>query len=93
MWAPFTQYVGAIHGRLLTAWSTAGIVGPVIVNYMHDTGRRHLRSDLSPDFLRSGRAAGRRLHCQSADQAIGQEVVHQEEDQGRRPTALQRRAP
>lgn len=32
-----TQFVGAIHGRLLTAWSTAGIVGPVIVNYMHDT--------------------------------------------------------
>jgi MFS family permease len=31
-----TQFVGAIHGRLLTAWSTAGIVGPVIVNYMHD---------------------------------------------------------
>ncbi|MGE0025442.1 MAG: OFA family MFS transporter, partial [Hyphomicrobium sp.] len=32
-----TQFVGAIHGRLLTAWSTAGIVGPVIVNYLHDT--------------------------------------------------------
>ena len=32
-----TQFVGAIHGRLLTAWSTAGILGPVIVNYMHDT--------------------------------------------------------
>ena len=31
-----TQFVGAIHGRILTAWSTAGIVGPVIVNYMHD---------------------------------------------------------
>jgi MFS family permease len=31
-----TQFVGAIHGRLLTAWSTAGIVGPVIVNYLHD---------------------------------------------------------
>ena len=29
-----TQYVGAIHGRLLTAWSAAGIVGPVIVNYI-----------------------------------------------------------
>ena len=27
-----TQFVGAIHGRLLTAWSTAGIVGPVLVN-------------------------------------------------------------
>ena len=32
-----TQFVGAIHGRLLTAWSTAGIVGPVIVNFMHDS--------------------------------------------------------
>jgi MFS family permease len=32
-----TQYVGAIHGRLLTAWSTAGIVGPVLVNFLHDS--------------------------------------------------------
>ncbi|MCI0465705.1 MAG: OFA family MFS transporter [Beijerinckiaceae bacterium] len=32
-----TRFVGAIHGRLLTAWSTAGIAGPVIVNYLHDT--------------------------------------------------------
>ncbi|MDP2247350.1 MAG: OFA family MFS transporter [Nitrosomonadales bacterium] len=31
-----TQHVGAIHGRLLTAWATAGILGPVIVNYMRD---------------------------------------------------------
>ncbi len=31
-----TQMVGAIHGRLLTAWSTAGILGPVIVNYMRE---------------------------------------------------------
>ena len=31
-----TQMVGAIHGRLLTAWSTAGILGPVVVNYMRD---------------------------------------------------------
>jgi len=29
-----TQYVGAIHGLLITAWSMAGIFGPVIVNYM-----------------------------------------------------------
>ena len=26
-----TQFVGAIHGRLLTAWSTAGVVGPFVV--------------------------------------------------------------
>ena len=31
-----TQMVGAIHGRLLTAWATAGILGPVVVNYMRD---------------------------------------------------------
>ncbi|HCT99852.1 MAG TPA: MFS transporter [Methylococcaceae bacterium] len=31
-----TQMVGAIHGRLLSAWATAGILGPVIVNYMRD---------------------------------------------------------
>jgi len=31
-----TQFVGAIHGRLLTAWSTAGVIGPLLVNYIRD---------------------------------------------------------
>jgi MFS family permease len=31
-----TKMVGAIHGRLLTAWSVAGILGPVIVNYIRE---------------------------------------------------------
>jgi MFS family permease len=31
-----TQFVGAIHGRLLTAWATAGILGPVVVNYIRE---------------------------------------------------------
>jgi MFS family permease len=31
-----TQFVGAIHGRLLTAWSTAGMIGPVVVNYIRE---------------------------------------------------------
>ncbi len=31
-----TRYVGAIHGRLLTAWSMAGILGPVLVNYIRE---------------------------------------------------------
>jgi MFS family permease len=26
--------VGAIHGRLLTAWSVAGVLGPMLVNYL-----------------------------------------------------------
>ncbi|HXA36179.1 MAG TPA: OFA family MFS transporter [Steroidobacteraceae bacterium] len=29
-----TYQVGAIHGRLLTAWSVAGVLGPVLVNYI-----------------------------------------------------------
>ncbi|HCI52981.1 MAG TPA: MFS transporter [Gallionella sp.] len=31
-----THFVGAIHGRLLTAWATAGIIGPVVVNYIRE---------------------------------------------------------
>jgi MFS family permease len=31
-----TQFVGAIHGRVLTAWSAAGILGPVLVNYIRE---------------------------------------------------------
>ncbi len=31
-----TQQVGAIHGRLLTAWSCAGIAGPALVNYIRE---------------------------------------------------------
>jgi MFS family permease len=30
------SYVSAIHGRLLTAWSTAGILGPVLINYIRE---------------------------------------------------------
>jgi MFS family permease len=29
-----TRFVGGIHGRLLTAWSAAGVFGPVLVNYI-----------------------------------------------------------
>ena len=32
-----TFQVGAIHGRLLTAWSAAGVVGPLIVNRVLDS--------------------------------------------------------
>ncbi|MCQ8182352.1 OFA family MFS transporter [Methylomonas sp. SURF-1] len=31
-----TRFVGGIHGRLLTAWSTAGVLGPVLVNYLRE---------------------------------------------------------
>ena len=36
-----TQMVGAIHGRLLTAWATAGVLGPVLVNYIREYQLAH----------------------------------------------------
>ncbi len=36
-----TMHVGAIHGRLLTAWSVAGVLGPVLVNYIRDYQLAH----------------------------------------------------
>jgi MFS family permease len=39
-----TYQVGAIHGRLLTAWSTAGVLGPLIVNAIADAQKAGGRS-------------------------------------------------
>ena len=36
-----TRYVGAIHGLLITAWSMAGIFGPVLVNYIREYNINH----------------------------------------------------
>jgi hypothetical protein len=36
-----TQFVGAIHGGLLTAWSAAGVVGPSVVNYIREYQLAH----------------------------------------------------
>jgi MFS family permease len=36
-----TRYVGAIHGMLITAWSMAGIFGPVLVNYIRQYNVDH----------------------------------------------------
>jgi MFS family permease len=35
------RYVGAIHGLLLTAWSAAGVFGPVILNYVREYNINH----------------------------------------------------
>lgn len=41
-----TFEVGAIHGRLLTAWSVAGVLGPVMVNFVAD--RQKLAGQAGP---------------------------------------------
>jgi len=47
-----THFVGAIHGRLLTAWSTAGVVGPLLVNSIRqhqiDRGSRRRKPTTPP---------------------------------------------
>jgi MFS family permease len=34
-----TKYVGGVHGRLLTAWSTAGILGPLAITSLRESSR------------------------------------------------------
>ena len=48
-----TQYVGAIHGRLLTAWSTAGVLGPFIVTVVRDNAiaRGAPRAEIYPPIF------------------------------------------
>jgi len=36
-----TQFVGAIHGRLLTAWSSAGLLSPLLINIIRDYQLNH----------------------------------------------------
>ena len=69
--------VGAIHGRLLTAWSAAGVAGPLIINGFLDSRRRrrHLTADSYRPalFTMVGDPRGR-LRGQPAGPAGGREV-------------------
>ena len=74
-----TRYVGAIHGRLLTAWSTAGIFGPVLVNYIREVQHRPRRAEgacLQRHHVHHGGAAGHRLHLQLPDQGGAPALPH-----------------
>ena len=42
-----TKYVGGIHGRLLTAWSAAGVIGPMALNVLREKTRLASIGDLS----------------------------------------------
>ncbi len=53
-----TEYVGAIHGRVLTALSVAGVAGPVLVNYLRqyqlDKGIAHAQAYNVTMFIMAG---------------------------------------
>ena len=60
-----TRYVGAIHGLLITAWSMAGIFGPVLVNYIREYNidpRRAEGAGLQRDHVHHGRPVRDRLY-------------------------------
>lgn len=41
-----TRYVGGIHGRILTAWSTAGVLGPLAITSLRQNSVNDAISDL-----------------------------------------------
>ncbi len=41
-----TLHVGGIHGRLLTAWSTAGVLGPFAITYLRNISKESAITDL-----------------------------------------------
>ena len=41
-----TKYVGGIHGRLLTAWSTAGVIGPLAITSLRQNSLTNAINDL-----------------------------------------------
>ena len=57
-----TLHVGAIHGRLLTAWSAAGVLGPLAITTLREQARLHAISEtaqqVNPDVFRSTFGAG-----------------------------------
>ena len=52
-----TKFVGGIHGRLLTAWSTAGLLGPLAITWLRKRSETTAINDLvdkiNPDAFRS----------------------------------------
>ena len=57
------RYVGAIHGRLLTAWSTAGVLGPLAISALRERARlaaiRTLADAVSPGAFQTAFGAPR----------------------------------
>ena len=70
-----TRYVGGIHGRLLTAWSTAGVLGPVIITSLRGSSINNAINDLAskadPDLFLEKFGAG----IESLDELVKAKTV------------------
>jgi hypothetical protein len=60
-----TRYVGGIHGRLLTAWSVAGVFGPLAITSLRersiDVAIHDLAALIDPERFRAAFGAGIRV--------------------------------
>jgi MFS family permease len=70
-----TRYVGGIHGRLLTAWSLAGWLGPMAITVLRersiDTAVRDLAARVDPERFRQAFGAG----VEQLDELVAQQTV------------------
>jgi MFS family permease len=70
-----TRYVGGIHGRLLTAWSLAGWLGPMAITVLRersiDTAIRDLSARVDPERFRQAFGAG----VDQLDALVAQQTV------------------
>jgi MFS family permease len=70
-----TRYVGGIHGRLLTAWSTAGVLGPLAITTLRESAVTKAIIDLAarvdPDRFRASFGAG----IEQLDQLVAAKTV------------------
>jgi hypothetical protein len=70
-----TRYVGGIHGRLLTAWSLAGYLGPVAITSLRqravDSAVHDLATKVDPERFRQAFGAG----LEQLDTLIDQQTV------------------
>jgi MFS family permease len=70
-----TRYVGGIHGRLLTAWSFAGVLGPEAITYLRgraiDNALHDLAARVDPERFRQAFGAG----LEQLDPLIAQQTV------------------
>jgi MFS family permease len=70
-----TKFVGGIHGRLLTAWSTAGVLGPLAITQLRETSRRSAIRELASQADPSAFAAKFGVGVDQLDALIAAKTV------------------
>jgi hypothetical protein len=70
-----TRYVGGIHGRLLTAWSLAGVIGPASITILRERSSqsaiRELVTKIDPERFRAAFGAS----VEQLDALVAQQTV------------------